>query len=112
MTGIRAVASRRGVGIPWSMEPDETAAMAYVSKSLRRRFPQCSPEEIDRVLAAAHHGYEGRPIRHFVPILVERDAIEALLSAHPTAPARTAVTGASPKPAPVSAAGVDVMSRV
>jgi hypothetical protein len=69
------------------MDPDEAAAMAQVSIRMRRLFPQCSPEVIDRALAAAHQEFDGRPIRHFVPILVERSATEALLAAGLTAPA-------------------------
>ena len=33
---------------------------------------RASPEEVDEVVATYHHGFDGRPIRDFVPILVER----------------------------------------
>ena len=78
------------------MDPDETAAMARVSMRMHRRFPQCSPGVIDRALAAAHQEFDGRPIRHFVPILVERSATEALLAAGLTAPASGDSTEESP----------------
>jgi hypothetical protein len=85
------------------MDPDEAAAMAQVSMRMRRRFPQCRPEEIERALATAHHEYDGRPIRHFVPILVERSATDALLAA-----GRTAQPPRSTTEAPSRSATADV----
>ena len=35
---------------------------------------------VDEVVAQYHHEYDGRPIREFVPILVERDALDHLSS--------------------------------
>ena len=62
------------------MEPDEAAALASVTRVLRRRFPDLPPTELDRLVTEAHHAYDGCPVRHFVPILVERDVIEAVES--------------------------------
>ena len=83
------MAGIRRAGFDGQMKPEEAAAMAAVAARLRRRFPHLSGEEIDRALATAHQSYDGRPIRHFVPILVERDVAEAL-SAPPPAPAGVA----------------------
>jgi hypothetical protein len=65
------------------MDPEETAAMTAVTARLRRRFPEVPAAEIDRALATAHQAYDGRPIRHFVPILVEREVTDALTSPRP-----------------------------
>ena len=53
-------------------ENEEAHAVELVSVRLRERFPGLSPEEVDEVVATYHHGFDGRPIRDFVPILVER----------------------------------------
>ena len=79
------------------MDPDETVAMAQVAMRMCQRFTQCSPEVIERALATAHQEFDGRPIRHFVPILVERSATEALLAAGLTAPAPEESTDAPPE---------------
>ncbi len=52
--------------------------MAAVAARLRRRFPDVPGAEIDEALAVAHRAYDGRPIRHFVPILVEREITDVL----------------------------------
>ena len=70
------------------MEPDEAAALASMVRLLRRRFPYVAPEELDRLVEEAHRAYDGCPVRHFVPILVERDVVEAVESGHPL-PQRT-----------------------
>jgi hypothetical protein len=58
------------------MDPGEAAATAAVAHRLRRRFPQLTADEIDAAVQEAERTYDGRPIRSFVPILVERDVIE------------------------------------
>lgn len=60
------------------MDPAEAAAVAAVARRLRRRFPGLSADEIDRAVEQAERAYDGRPIRAFIPILVERDVIETL----------------------------------
>lgn len=55
--------------------------MAQVTQRLRRHFPQTPPGEIDRLLTDIHRSYDGRPIRHFVPVLVERGVSEVLRTA-------------------------------
>ena len=41
-------------------------------------IPTLAAELVDQVVARYHHEYDGRPIREFVPILVERDAFDHL----------------------------------
>ncbi len=62
------------------MHPDEAAALALVSERLGRRFPGRSPQEIDVAVARAHREYDDRPVRTFVPILVEREVADLLRS--------------------------------
>jgi hypothetical protein len=61
----------------------EARVVALVSARLRKRFPDVSHEVIVRVVAGYHRQFDGRPIRDFVPILVERQARD-LLRAIPT----------------------------
>jgi hypothetical protein len=59
-------------------ENEEAYAVELVSVRLRERFPGLSPDEVDEVVATYHHQFDGRPIRDFVPILVERQARDHL----------------------------------
>lgn len=54
-------------------ELQEEAAIERVREHLYRRYDRAVvPGEVDRVLEAAQHRFDGSPIRTFVPILVER----------------------------------------
>jgi hypothetical protein len=59
-------------------ERAEAEALTLAAGRLRERFPTIPPETIDEVLADFHREYDGRPIREFVPLLVERDARDHL----------------------------------
>lgn len=59
-------------------ESDEAAALALVASRLRTRFPAVSAETVEALVAEIHHEYDGRPIRDYVPLLVERQAREHL----------------------------------
>lgn len=59
-------------------DSDEAAALALVARRLRTRFPSVSSETVDAVVADYHREYDGRPIRDYVPLLVERQAREHL----------------------------------
>jgi hypothetical protein len=50
---------------------------------MHARFPDLAPELVDAVVAKYHGEYEGRPIRDFVPLLVERQVIEHLSGSIP-----------------------------
>ena len=58
----------------------EVHAIAHVAQRLRARFPDIRAEAIDRMVTDAAHEFDGRPIRDFVPILVERVALDQLRS--------------------------------
>ena len=55
--------------------------MGDVMQRMRARFPDTQPEQIRRLVENVHHEYEGRPIREFVPVLVEREVVNTLRGA-------------------------------
>ena len=57
---------------------DETRALGEVTERIRARFPSAPPDDIRTAVERVHHEYDGRPIRDFVPVLVEREVTEAL----------------------------------
>jgi hypothetical protein len=61
-------------------ETYEKAAMEQVTTRLLETYgDHRDPREISRTVEAVHHAFDGRPIRDFVPILVERQ-VRARLS--------------------------------
>ena len=56
---------------------EETALRASAAR-LCARFSTVAPEVVDEVLRATYARFDGRPIRDFVPLLVERAAAERL----------------------------------
>lgn len=68
------------------MQQDESAAAAHevreldeVVQRLQDRFPGIDRDRIRAAVTDAHREFDGRPIRDFVPVFVERTA-GALLS--------------------------------
>lgn len=59
---------------------NEQEAISRAAERVRSRFPTVPSDTVDEVVAQYHHEYDGRPIREFVPILVERDAVDHLSS--------------------------------
>jgi hypothetical protein len=56
-------------------ENHEAEAIRQVAQRLRTAYRDTrTPAEIDGAIADAHRRFEGRPVRDFVPILVERAA--------------------------------------
>ena len=49
----------------------EAEAMARVVERLRQQFPEMPPDAIDAIVNG-HYEFDGRPVRDFVPVLVER----------------------------------------
>ncbi len=66
-----------------SITTDEARAIDQVADRLHQRFPDAQPEIVKQYVARVHHSYDGRPIREFVPVLVEREVSEALEVEHP-----------------------------
>lgn len=57
----------------------EKAAMRHVTQRLTKDFgARYSPEQISQTIETAHHRFDHKPIRDFVPILVERIARQEL----------------------------------
>ncbi|WP_353827760.1 three-helix bundle dimerization domain-containing protein [Agromyces sp. SYSU T0242] len=55
-------------------EPDEDQAIESVVVRMMERFPSTSRDRVHAVVDEEHHRYDGRPVRDFVPVLVERAA--------------------------------------
>lgn len=55
----------------------EAKALEQVTERLLRKF-DVAPEVVEAAVTSALATYAGRPIRDFVPVLVEREAIERL----------------------------------
>ncbi len=59
----------------------ERQALSQVTDRLTKTFAdQYSPDQVDRTVTSVHHRFDGRPIREFVPVLVERIARKELLT--------------------------------
>jgi len=56
----------------------EAREIDEVIARLREKFPSITEERIRVVVAEEHRTFAGRPIRDFVPVFVERAAIERL----------------------------------
>ncbi|WP_395726045.1 three-helix bundle dimerization domain-containing protein [Nakamurella sp.] len=56
----------------------EAREIDEVMARLRERFPTVGAERIRGVVEEEHRAFDGRPIRDFVPVFVERAAIERL----------------------------------
>ncbi len=53
----------------------ERQALNQVTDRLTQTFAdRYSPAQVNEAITAAHHRFDGRPIREFVPVLVERIA--------------------------------------
>ena len=56
----------------------EAREIDEVIQRLREKFPSVDEERIRGVVEEEHRAFEGRPIRDFVPVFVERAAAERL----------------------------------
>ena len=69
---------RRCFTAAMSITAEEKRAIEQVAERLRERFPEKKPGLVGTTVDQAHRRYDGRPIRDFVPVLVEREAREEL----------------------------------
>lgn len=60
---------------------DEDRAVTEVCERLAASFPDVAPAVVRDTVRAFHAEFVGRPIRDFVPVLVERMARSRLLTA-------------------------------
>jgi hypothetical protein len=56
----------------------EEQHIGVVRQRLARRFPTIDSGVINQAIDTAHHRFDGRPVRDFVQLLVERAAIRSL----------------------------------
>lgn len=56
----------------------EDQALNELAQRLRDRFPSQPPETIEKVVRDYHREFDGDPIRDFIPVLVERQAVDRL----------------------------------
>ncbi|CAM5530667.1 three-helix bundle dimerization domain-containing protein [Streptomyces purpurascens] len=61
-----------------AIDQREEEAIQAVTERLTAYGATRSPDEIEAAVAAAHASFEDRPVRDFVPALVERKARAAL----------------------------------
>jgi hypothetical protein len=56
------------------IELSEQAIIDQIVARLTRRFPSVSASTVSTVVHDVHSRYDDRPVRDFVPLLVERNA--------------------------------------
>lgn len=56
----------------------ESDAIARVAGRLRQQFPELPADAIEDVVRGRYEALDGRPVRDFVPVLVERGACAEL----------------------------------
>ncbi|TFD52936.1 hypothetical protein E3T55_05855 [Cryobacterium frigoriphilum] len=61
---------------------DEKGAIAQVVNTLAEKYPDSPRAEIEQVVHDEHIRYDGRPIRAYVSVLVQRAARLRLIAAH------------------------------
>jgi hypothetical protein len=49
-------------------------ARSSESERLAGKYPDVDRERISEIVAEEHHGFDDRPVRDFVPVLVEKSA--------------------------------------
>ena len=57
---------------------EEERALQIVADRVRERHPDVGQEQITRRVQVWAHEFDGRPVRDFVPLLVEREVLAEL----------------------------------
>jgi hypothetical protein len=66
----------------WAMTgTDEIYALEHLLVRTRARFPELPVDRLQSMITELHSQYDGRPIRDFISVLVEREVLEQLKSA-------------------------------
>ncbi|GAB3010498.1 hypothetical protein MBOU_25840 [Mycobacterium bourgelatii] len=60
------------------IELREQTIIAQVADRLTRKFPAIPPDTVKAVVLHAHERFDGRPVREYIPLLVERYAEKEL----------------------------------
>lgn len=62
------------------VESNEWSAIQQLRQRLQLSFPEIAPETVMTVVHHNHSRFDGRPLRDFVPLFVERGAKRELQS--------------------------------
>ncbi|GAA1056293.1 hypothetical protein GCM10017608_27910 [Agromyces luteolus] len=57
-----------------SRDDNEQRSVDEVVDRLSKKFPDLDRDEIRRIVDEEHRAFDGRPVRDFVPVLVEKGA--------------------------------------
>ncbi|MGO4533343.1 three-helix bundle dimerization domain-containing protein [Leifsonia sp. 2MCAF36] len=57
---------------------EEDIAVERAAERLAERYPGVPRERIDELVEKHHEGFDGAPVRDFVPVLIEHDVKEQL----------------------------------
>jgi hypothetical protein len=60
------------------IELSEQTVIGEVTDRLTRKYPTIPPDTLTAVVRGVHARFHGRPVREYVPLLVERFAVEEL----------------------------------
>ena len=63
---------------PTSPPSNEADAISRIVRRLQQQFPELPVETVEKAVLGQYEQFEGRPVRDFVPILVERAAQDQL----------------------------------
>ena len=56
------------------VDSSEWAATGQVVDRLKQSYPSLAPDTVTQVVQQTHARFDGRPVRDFVPLFVERGA--------------------------------------
>ena len=62
----------------------EAEAISRIARRLQQQFPELPAEAVEAAVNGRYQDFYGRPIRDFIPILVEHAAREDLNGGHPS----------------------------
>jgi hypothetical protein len=60
------------------VDSSEWTAIEHVVERLTQRYPDLEPDTVMTVVHRSHARFDGRPLRDFVPLFVERRSREEL----------------------------------
>ncbi len=60
------------------IDASEESLIEQVADRLTRKYPTVAPETVVALVNESHARFDGRPVRDFIPLLVERSAAAQL----------------------------------
>ncbi|MGW4243803.1 three-helix bundle dimerization domain-containing protein [Nocardia sp. NPDC004722] len=76
--GQHRATDRDGISNHARAEGNCRAAITALVQPLIDRFPTLGNDTISGIVSEVHRGFDGRPVRDLVPLLVEREALRQL----------------------------------